>query len=99
MNKEVEKQREKLRREIQDAMDYRVDNLYVGGMASAEITKALGGKYGEDTVPELLKIAETQELKAAHRKLSKWGFVKLAKQRESEIREGARFCPHCGGRL
>jgi hypothetical protein len=96
---EREKRREKLRQEITDAMDYRVNGLYVGSMASCKVIKALDGVYGEDSVPDLLENAETPELKAAHTLLKKWGFIQLGIQRKRELKAGQRFCPHCGGRI
>lgn len=93
------KRREKLRQEITDAMDYRTDGLYVGGMAAREVIKKLDGVYGKDSVSDLLENAETPELKAAHTLLKKWGFIQLGKQRRRDIETGGKFCPHCGGRL
>lgn len=94
-----EKRRKKLKREITDAMNYRVDGLYVGGIASCKVIKALDGVYGEDSVSDLLENAETPELKAAHTLLKRWGFIQLGKERKRDIEAGERFCPHCGGKL
>ena len=96
---ESAKRREKLKREITDAMDYKVNGLYVGGMASHMIIKKLNGEYGEDSVPDLLESTETPELKAAHALLKKWGFIQLGKQRRRDIEAGEKFCPHCGEKL
>lgn len=99
MSKKAENRREKLRREIVNASKYRDGDHYVGSMESYEIIKSLKGKYGEGTIEDLVKTADLQELKKAHSLLTKWGFMKLAKQREIEREAGVRFCPHCGGKL
>jgi NADH pyrophosphatase NudC (nudix superfamily) len=99
MNKKAENRREKLRREIVNASRYKDGDYYLGGMESHGIIRALMGVYGENTIEDLVKTADLQELKAAHRLLTDWGFVKLAKQREIEREAGVRFCPHCGGKL
>lgn len=99
MSKKAENRRERLRREILDAMNYRVDDLYVGSMSECKVIKILGGVYGKDPLHDLLESAETPELKAAHALLKKWGFVQLGKERKRDIETGMKFCPHCGGKL
>lgn len=91
--------REKLVEEISGALAYRSSYHRVGAMAFVKVVHILNGTYGMDKMPDLLENADMSELQRVHIFLDSCGYIGAAIKRAAEIKAGARFCPHCGGRL
>lgn len=66
-----------LRDEIVSVMRYHHGDYYVGGIATAHVTHMLNGRYGEDSVVDLIKTAVPKKVRDVHKYLSSYiGYMK-----------------------
>ena len=89
----------KLRREIVDAVLFRDGGLYLGGIELCCIIKLFGGVWGDNSATDLVKYAETPELREVHRYLDSLGFIEYGKEKRKQKTKGVVFCSCCGRAL